>query len=196
MKLSALFKVCKKHKTIDIITGKNDRQWLLVGSYSLYPMDGMPHIDKESLLTMMDVPEDEQGKWRILEIELSEYMTQFAQDNTEGDAVAQRTKTSIVLEDKEYQPFYTRYGMALVDVDMLAPLSDTAKVHEFFAREINGNPVLLVKTGFRLIAAIFRVKINDKEIADELKDVADHICFNDLKAKEEERQHDGEQLKL
>ena len=196
MKLSALYKLCKRTKYVTIINGVNGRQWINVDGGSTYPLDGMPYIDEETLLTMMDVAEDDRAKWHINIHAHDEYMRMFTEDNLEGDIEAKAAEVTIGHMDEVYRPIYSRHGMLMVNVDAFAPVADTARTHELFVRMIRNQPVLLVKNGFQLVATICRVKFSPDPVAQELQDIANHIVMDAARTKDEENEHDGDQATL
>lgn len=190
MKLSALYKLCKKNKIVYILRDEEEeRQWIMVGGSNLYPMDGLPRMGKDELLTMMDVPKDEQEKWMIRVEQLNEYMRHFAADNAQGDTNAAELRARVIIDGEELAAIQTDCGVVLIPAEALKPVSDSAKTYELFSRKVNGETWIAVKNGFQLIAAIGRVKVTDSDAADCLRMVADRIIedYNTKKAIDEKR---------
>ena len=65
MKIKSIAAICKKNKNIAIFERYSDdgdilTQYISDGS-AVYPVVGLPQLDKESLLTIFDVPEKDRG---------------------------------------------------------------------------------------------------------------------------------------
>lgn len=193
MKLSSLFKMIKKEKEATLITQTGGRQWILVGFGNLYPLDGLPCLDEDKLLTMMDVPLDERENWAIDEKEMGFVVEQFARDSMEGDTEAEAGAVDIAFDGEDYRPVYTRRGLVLVPVDSFGPVSDSRKTYLLYAREVQGETAIIVKNGFQTIAAICRVKINDDRAAECLLDIARHVAGDANAKKLQELMENGEQ---
>lgn len=175
MKLSALYKICKKNKIVHILYDEEEeRQWIMVEG-NLYPTDGLPRMGKEELLTMMDVPKDEEDKWIVKVEQMNERMRYFAADNAQGDAHAEELRVRVIIDGEELAAIWTDCGVVLIPAEALKPVSDSAKTYELFSRKVMGEVWIAVKNGFQLIATIGRMKVTNDEAADWLRLVADRI---------------------
>jgi hypothetical protein len=189
MKLSALYKLCKRNKIVHILHDEGEeRQWIMVEG-NMYPTDGLPRMGADELLTMMDVPQDEQDKWIIKVQEMNEQLRWFAADNAQGDTQAREMRARVNINGDELAAIDTDCGVVLIPAEALRPVSDSAKTYELFARKVMGEVWIAVKNGFQLIATIVRVKVTDSDAADCLRMVADRIIedYNIQKALDEKR---------
>lgn len=183
----------KKEKAAMLITQTGGRQWALVGYGNLYPLDGLPWLDKDKLLTMMDVPMDERENWVIIEKEMSQRLEEFASDAAESDTEAEAGPVDISFDGEDYRPVYTRRGLVLVPADSFGPASDRRKTYQLYAREVQGEIVIIVKNGFQNIAAICCVNIGDDKAAECLMDIARHVSREAMAKKQQELMENGEQ---
>ena len=197
MKTSALWKRCKEWQVVDILQDKDaERQWLHVHG-CVYPLDGMPWLDREALLTMMDVPEDKWPDWVVRVNPITEQMKEFVSDA--GDDLPGRMQAmTIELRGDVMKPVYIgdTEEMVLIDAGALKPLNDTKKVNEVYIRRIRGNNLVVVKKGFELIGCIMRMSVTDKETAETLQDVASHIIGEKKEIEKRQREREGEQMKM
>lgn len=193
MKLSALWKLCKSEKRMTIFQeAEGSRQFLQVAG-GIYPLKGMPWLDEESLLTMLDVTEDKRGEYDVYIVNTTEHMGRYVQDNEESDHMAVAEACTIGADEMVMRPIRTQYGLVLINAEALKPVEDTKRTHELYVRKIDGNPWILVKNGFELVASIGRVKSRNINVADVLMSVAEHIIGEDAVEKAKEAERDGEQ---
>lgn len=73
MKIKSIAAICKKNKNIAIFERYSDdgdilTQYIGDGS-AVYPVVGLPQLDKESLLTIFDVPEKDRDRFTFTEPE-------------------------------------------------------------------------------------------------------------------------------
>lgn len=193
MKLSALWKLCKSEKTMTIYQEEEGcRQFLQVGG-GIYPLKGLPWLDKEGLLTMLDVTEDKRDEYDVHTVSMTEDIERYVQDNEGSDHMAVAEACTIGADEMVMRPIRTQYGMVLINAEALKPVEDTKRTHELYVRKIGENPWILVKNGFELVASIGRVKSRNINVADVLKEVATHIIGEDAAETAEEQKRDGEQ---
>lgn len=196
MKLSALYKLCKKNKSVMLLTGDDGRQWIAVEGSNLYPMDGLGDLDEGKLLIMMDVPEDEKSDWDIFEKEMTEHLQFLAQDNRDDDRPAQKAPVTICVDGDDLRPVYSAYGLVLVREDALRPVADSKKTQELFVRKSTEGLFVVVKNGFELIAVIGRTVIYDEKVWEALSDTAAHIHKDIERRRLQEQETDGEQQRI
>ena len=196
MKLSALYKLCKKNKSVMLLTGDDGRQWIEVGASNLYPMDGLGDLDAGKLLIMMDVPEDEKSDWDIFEKEMPEHLQFLAQDNRDDDMPAQKAPVTICVYGDDLRPVYSAYGLVLAREDALRPVADSKKTQELFVRKSTEGLFVVVKNGFELIAVIGRTAIYDEKVWEALSDTAANIHKDVERKRLREQETDGEQQRI
>lgn len=197
MKTSALWKRCKEWQVVDVLQDvEAGRQWMHVHG-CVYPLDGMPWLDREGLLTMMDIPADKWPDWVVRVNPITEHMKEFLNDAGD-DTPARMSGMSIVLHGDVLKPVYIgdEEGMVLIDAGALKPLNDTKKVNEVYVRRIRGSKLVVVKKGFELIGCIMRMSVTDKEAAETLRDVADHIIGEKKEIEARQREREGVQQSM
>lgn len=195
MKTAALWKLCKEHEEADIWQDEAEgRQWRYVQG-CVYPLDGMPWLDKEGLLTMMDVSAEDWLDWNIRIVPMNETMRRYVSDAGE-DTLARMAGVTIEMDSFALKPVYVGEEgteLVLIRENALKPLNDSKKVNELYARKVGGQTYIVVKKGFELIGCLGRVVAPDEEKAGVLKDVASHMLDEAKRIKAEEAKRDGEQ---
>lgn len=197
MKTSALWKRCREWPVVDVLQDEEaQRQWLHVHG-CVYPLDGMPWLDREGLLTMMDVPADKWPEWVVRVNPITEHMKAFVSDAGD-DTPARMPNVTVGLHGDVLKPVYIgdTEEMVLIDAGALKPLNDTKKVNEVYVRRIRGSNLVVVKKGFELIGCIMRMSVTDGEGAKTLNDMAAHIIGEQKEVEMRRREREGEQLKM
>ena len=146
---------------------------------------------------MMDVPEDKWPDWVVRVNPITEQMKEFVSDA--GDDVPGRMiGMTIELHGDVLKPVYIgdTEEMLLIDAGALKPLNETKKVNVVYVRRIRESNVVVVKKGFKLIGCIMRMSVTDKEAAETLRDVADHIIGEKKEIETRQREREGEQQSM
>lgn len=117
MKLKKLFDKAKETKAVTILDtvdedGETTRQHLVTGD-AVYPLDGMPLVDAKTLLTIMDVPENEQKGWIIDRRGGNERYRWMLADEQITDTDASMGLLTLECRGVELRPIYTVHGMLL-----------------------------------------------------------------------------------
>lgn len=148
MKTGALKAYVKKSGSMALIEG-GERQWLATGS-GLYPLDGWPKMTAEELMTLMEIPKDEQPMYPIrmqTAEELPEAWQQLIAEAGE-DSEAKPTGLTIGAEGVVVQPMYTRHGLKFAESGAIAVLKDCKKEISWWFRETgSGGGALVAKIG-------------------------------------------------
>ena len=74
MKIKSIAAICKKSKVIYLYTKREEysvMQYIGDGS-TAYPLDGVPELDAQSIMTIFDIPEKQRDDWFIKEQDLPE----------------------------------------------------------------------------------------------------------------------------
>lgn len=90
MKIKKIAQICAGQKTIYVhnqeCKGDLVRQW--VGDdVAMYPLDGLPYMDDEALLALMDVPPDKRDKWTVRGVGLGSVVSLDDVDPDEVDVL-------------------------------------------------------------------------------------------------------------
>jgi hypothetical protein len=148
MKIKALQKRVNDCINITLLV-EPERQQIMVAN-AIYPLDGFPELDENTLLAVMDVPVAER-KEKTVQISMADTVRDYLDDNRDGDQPAKRTQLEIKGYGGVLLPIYTPYGMMAVAEEAVKPISD-CKAAEWFVRKVGDNPVIIVKNGFQRIA--------------------------------------------
>lgn len=173
MKLSALWKLLKKQKNVIIFLKEGGRRWICAG-LAMYPLDGLPDLDEETLLTLMDVPPAEREDWSVRVDVAKPGMLPLMEDNGPGDTAATNTGMEIGWLDQTLIPVYTQRGLVLARAECFAPLAD-CKSYDLFARTVGETTYLIAKNGYVQIATIGCAKLLDTTAATIIMDAAKKI---------------------
>lgn len=196
MKTSAILSMVKRRRNASIFFDpREDRQWIQIGG-NIYPLDGMPYLDKETLMIMMDVPEEKRDNYFITCENMPEKHIALTTDNAQGDTPAYKAWMSIMHIYDELRAVYIgeeKDDLVLVPEEAFRPIADSEKDYLLYAREVDGVKWIVAKDGFQLIAVIGRVVVNDDQAHKTLLDVARHIRTDIDRIKAEEAARDGEQ---
>lgn len=159
MKIKNIAAICKKNKYAVIYEryteGGGVVQYIGDGA-AAYPVTGLPALDKESLLTIFDVPEK------------------------------QREAISIAYSGKTLKPLQTRRGLVFIESRYLSPVSDILDVLELYERIApGGTPYIVAKAGFLLQAVIMPHDVISQQFVDNLKRLTEQCALSlDLRERE------------
>lgn len=197
MKINTLLSMAKKRKNCHIYyDSRQERQWMQLGG-NLYPLDGLPYLDRETLLIMMDVPEEKRDDYWIDCGALPERLLPLVADNHSEDLPARKAYLTITPLGEELRPVYIGERedktLVLTTESSYRPIADEIDEYLLFAREAMGETYILAKKGFELLAVIGRVVVNSGTELETLQDVERHIRTGMAAIKEEEARRDGEQ---
>lgn len=177
MKIKALAALCKKEKNITILDemdgdGQVTRQWVCCGT-AVYPLDGMPEVTEDTILSVFDVPQDDRRLYSVRRGPVSS-MERYLADNEDDDREATMGSMTIGVGGDVIKPIYTPYGLITIKAEMLKPVEDSSKTAQYFARELPTGTVIVIKNGFQAVATIIqhnRWAMWDR-IAEELGDMS------------------------
>lgn len=167
MKIKAIAALMKKKRRISIFDDeKNGVQWISDG-YAAYPLYGLPELDGDTLLTVLDVPEKEREKYIVRRGMLPRAPCFSDTDGTER-RLPPPALISIGYGGEVLAPARTSLGLAFYNPEYLRPVSDGP--FEMYEREsAEGKMYLAVKSGFLLRALILPGEPNEEDIAQRLE---------------------------
>jgi hypothetical protein len=152
MKFSKVASLCKAHKSITIYDAPNGEQWIGVDG-SAYRMSGMPTINENTALVMLDVPADKIFAWHCVKTELPPQIN----FNDYGDEThIEREPMNIQWYGDEFT-FFTDGGVIhAVKMELLKPLlGEDEEYMTFHKRQTDsGQFMLAVKIAMELKAII------------------------------------------
>jgi len=165
MKIKKIASICSKTKFFQIYdrigpTGEIT-QWLGDG-FAMYPLNGLPILDEESLSAMFDITEKKREKLFIRRDVMPD--TVSIADVEPGDRRLSEGEISVVYGGTVLKPLYTRNGIAFIKSLYLSPLEDEMDFLQFFERDApQGGSYIVAKAGLMIVAVILPFTgINEK----------------------------------
>lgn len=112
MKIKSIAAICKKNKNIAIFERYSDdgdilTQYIGDGS-AVYPVVGLPQLDKESLLTIFDVPEKDRDNYFVKTLGVPAGIS--FEDTDETERHVEREGISIIYSGRTLKPIRTTEG--------------------------------------------------------------------------------------
>lgn len=184
--------MCKKNKCITIFNKySNDGEIILqyIGDdTAVYPVIGLPTFDKNSILTIFDVPEKQRENWTV------KIYTQLPEnanfdDFDKNERPVDSNEFLIEYLGKKLKPLYTRQGLVFIEVRYLTPVSDVLDVLELYERLTpSGRSYIVAKAGLLLQAVIMPYDIIDYQFVKHLKKLTEQCTVSlNLRKHEVER---------
>lgn len=174
-KLGALIKDQKGAVVLDTVDsdGQIIRQHIMLYG-AMYPLDGYPQLDKDILMTILDVPKEKRADYWYREEVHTEKTRRWADDNplTDKDTPASLCEARIELPLRTLIALNTHHGLVFVDEEYKKPISDEKEV-EYWCRQTSNGYVIVAKKGYQTIATISPEQnwANDN-VADDLLNIA------------------------
>lgn len=188
MKIKNIAAICKKNKYAAIYERHSASggviQYIGDGA-AVYPVTGLPALDKESLLTIFDVPEKQREDWFVQIAGIPPAIS--FEDTDANEKPVEREAISIVYSGKTLKPLQTRRGLVFIESRYLSPVSDVLDVLELYERIAeNGTPYIVAKAGFLLQAVIMPYDVISQQFVDNLQRITKQ-CELSLDLREQEK---------
>lgn len=188
MKIKSIAALCKKNKHI-VLFEKLDHDGELIqyigDGVAVYPLADMPPLDKESALTIFDVPEKQRADW-LVETVASAPREIIFDDFVDGERPVEPENIGVAIRGKVLVPIITSRGLVLIDNRYLAPISDARDVLELYERfTTSGTPYIVAKAGLLLQAVIAPVDVISSDFTSQLQKLAKQ-CELSLTLREQE----------
>ena len=190
MKIKSIAAICKKNKNIAIFERYSDdgdilTQYIGDGS-AVYPVVGLPQLDKESLLTIFDVPEKDRDNYFVKTLGVPAGIS--FEDTDETERHVEREGISIIYSGRTLKPIRTTRGLVFIESRYLSPVSDILDVLELYERITpGGTPYIVAKAGFLLQAVIMPYDVISQQFVDNLKRLTEQCVLSlDLREREKE----------
>ena len=148
MKIKSIAAICKKNKNIAIFERYSDdgdilTQYIGDGS-AVYPVVGLPKLDKESLLTIFDVPEKDRDNYFVKTLGVPAGIS--FEDTDETERHVEREGISIIYSGRTLKPIRTTRGLVFIESRYLSPVADVLDVLELYERRTaEGAPYIVAK---------------------------------------------------
>lgn len=125
----------------ELADGEIVRQYISVWGQGVYPADGLPTLDEESILALLDVPTDKRKSWTVKSVPMEGMWARILEDNAEGDKEAMELPVRLIDETAELKFFETFLGerpLAAIYPEYLKPVGLTRE-HSYWTRELISN---------------------------------------------------------
>ena len=201
MKLKKLAAICKQKKRIIIFNRYNERgteveQQYLSDGTAVYPIYGLPQLDKEAVLTIFDIEPAKWEEWFVSEktMATSDYVN--VEDVDETEIPIRHLYPPVIYHDTQLMLCGLEGGGTMfIDADYLGPVDGDSK--EFYVRQNEkGTCYLAVKTGLLLQAVILPHTFMDVDQLSDLGREFSHLGFSIGKMVERERSDTQEQMAI
>lgn len=188
MKIKSIAAICKKNKNIAIFERYSDdgdilTQYIGDGS-AVYPVVGLPQLDKESLLTIFDVTEKDRDNYFVKTLGVPAGIS--FEDTDETERHVEREGISIIYSGRTLKPIRTTRGLVFIESRYLSPVADVLDVLELYERRTaEGTPYIVAKAGFLLQAVIMPYDVISQQFVDNLKRLTEQCALSlDLRERE------------
>lgn len=181
MKIKSIAAICKKNKNIAIFERYSDdgdilTQYIGDGS-AVYPVVGLPQLDKESLLTIFDVPEKDRDNYFVKTLGVPAGIS--FEDTDETERHVEREGISIIYSGRTLKPIRTTRGLVFIESRYLSPVADVLDVLELYERRTaEGAPYIVAKAGFLLQAVIMPYDVINQQFVESLQDLTRECEFS------------------
>ena len=180
MKIKSIAAICKKNKNIAIFERYSDdgdilTQYIGDGS-AVYSAVGLPQLDKESLLTIFDVPEKDRDNYFVKTLGVPAGIS--FEDTDETERHVEREGISIIYSGRTLEPIRTTRGLVFIESRYLSPVADVLDVLELYERRTaEGAPYIVAKAGFLLQAVIMPYDVINQQFVESLQDLTRECEF-------------------
>lgn len=165
----------------DILT-----QYIGDGS-AVYPVVGLPQLDKESLLTIFDVPEKDRDNYFVKTLGVPVGIS--FEDTDETERHVEREGISIIYSGRTLKPIRTTRGLVFIESRYLSPVADVLDVLELYERRTaEGAPYIVAKAGFLLRAVIMPYDVINQQFVESLQSLTRECEFSLSEKERRERE--------
>lgn len=178
MKLSKVAAAFKPSKTARIVVrtdenGEIKRQFVTNGA-ALYPLDGLPMLDEQSILSVFDIPKDKQSEWitKVESANESEFLKAVLEDNDDSDTEIHHTGMMFDYMDTTMIAYFSQSGVVFLNANYIKPIANEGDSIGFYTRKTISGNIIVAKTGFLLIAVIMPVNVMHGDFVEKLSTIA------------------------
>ena len=173
MKLKKVVALCNKAKgfrLFDKIDSTGEiTQWLGDG-YAIYPLNGLPILDEETLCAVFDISEKQRENIIVRRSEMPEAVN--VDDTDPAERVLCDDDFSIIYGGAELQPLKTRSGIIFIQRKYLAPLEDVLDMIQLYERVTpDGQSYIAAKAGLLIAAVIFPYSVINEKFVTRLEEI-------------------------
>ena len=196
MIIKKIAKLCKRAGTVVLwYDARHDTQWISNGA-AAWPLYGMPLLDAENVLTVLDIPEKDWPKITVREMQRPDAYD-FNDDYEAGELG--NPAVTISYGGQLLMPLSTPAGTLLVDPELFAPLRDNSQltVHLRHEQSGQGKPYLAVKRGLLLQGIIMPLAYGPyAALPDILAHLSRDLAASMVDAAEERDEEEDEQFEI
>lgn len=121
MKIKELAKCAREDNTMTILDEFDDegllvRQYVMLPERAVFPLDGLPLMNEEQLLTMMDIPKEKQAGWNVGRARIDGRLRMMMEDARATDTEAHVGWISLVMNGETVSPVFSSEGGSRVYV--------------------------------------------------------------------------------
>ena len=163
MKLKQVARLCAQAKEV-VLHRCQDVEWIGTDS-ALYAAPGLPELNEESALCVLDVPTKEKGKWTVV---IGSDMTKISFEDTVTDELPVEVAPILISSHGEtYNILHTEEGSYLLKAENLKPLAGMDGIVFTVREKPDGHRYIAVKEGM-LLVAIMIPKMADEILRKEI----------------------------
>lgn len=162
MKNSKVAQLCKASRDIVLVNmdegGRRPVQWVGTAQ-ALYPLHGMPTMNKAQIYALFDVTEKQEGKIRFTEKTADKIGFSIGDfDGTER--MIEPRGIGIVYGGCVYVPFDTSKGIRLIDRAYIMAMVKDIDILSFYERQTSGGTIYIVARMGLLLAGVLMPRYN------------------------------------
>lgn len=174
MKLKKVTSLCSKSKCFrlyDKIDSTGEiTQWLGDG-FAIYPLNGLPILDEESLCAVFDISEKQRENIIVRRGEIPPAVN--VDDADPAERVLNDDDFSIIYGGTELKPLKTKNGITFIQSKYLSPLEDVLEVVQLYERVTpDGLSYIVAKTGLLIAAVIFPHSVVNEKFVQRIEEIA------------------------
>ena len=173
MKIKTVAALCKKHKRVIILertaAEANYVQQYLSDGYGVYPVFGLPRLDKKTILTIFDIAAEEQERWHVSVIPAPTKWN--LRDDDTRETLVEHRYNPIVHTGRTIQPVEAPCGTVFLNASYLDPVQDVKDLQLYVRETAYGEPYFAVKSGLMLQAVIMPVNVVNETFIEEQREM-------------------------
>lgn len=154
MRIKELAKCAREDNTLTLLDEFDDdgllvRQYVMLPERAVFPLDGLPMMNGEQLLTMMDIPKEKQPGWNVDRAKINERLRMMLDDAKATDKKAHVGFASLTMNGETVSPVFSGVDgctVGFVNNDLLRVLGDLKRL-DVCERSVDGSRVYVLLNG-------------------------------------------------
>lgn len=151
MILKNLAAMCRKRLFIEMFRDRNDMQWI-GEKHAIYPMVGIPKVNKEQVLFLFDVPEKKRAE--CFTVDQGNIEDFYDVSDGAADNEVQIMPPAMMTGGNLLTPIMTSQGIAFFNAEYLKPVSDCEDLSLYERYTKSGDLYLVAKSGMMVEAVV------------------------------------------